>query len=531
MYGDEIHGWSRGSDWHFRDVLIGSRYRFSKQIKEVKKQLDLIDMSCKYFESAMRLFFFFILFSGMYFNSYGQQGMTLFNKSAWDKAITLKERREKEGLIEVRRRVISVPDLAGPVLLIEKYSIRGAKRELVGRNAFAADHILGTPRRDIERERALSELKEQGINSIPVSHSDFLVIQCPVEVDGVTQMINKLSGPETLFSSLEPDHIIYGTATPNDPDYSKQWQLQAGDAGGCIDAPAAWDLATNGSGVMIGVLDSGTHLGHPDLVGNLWSNPADSTIDGKDNDLNGYKDDCRGYNFVNESLQPEDDHGHGTHVAGIIGAMTNTTPRKGVAGVCWTAQLVSLKILNGENKLGYCSHAVRALRYCLKIRCRIANNSWSLDYGEDPSCLRSAVDASRAAGMLLICAAQNKNASLDQYRYYPACYTHENIITVTSNNPKGELHKLRAWGSTMVDLAAPGEKIWSSWISGGYACDSGTSMATPHVTGTCALMMTKWPDKKYDWIKQKLIQGVTPDSSLSGKTVSGGRLNTKKALK
>ena len=238
-----------------------------------------------------------------------------------------------------------------------------------------------------------------------------------------------------------------------------------------------------------------------------------------------------GYDFVNNDGDPMDDNGHGTHVSGTIGAVGNNA--LGVTGINWQIQVMALKFLSAGGS-GSTSAAVSALNYATMMRnnygvdIRLTNNSWG--GGGFSQTLSDAIAASGNAGMLFVAAAGNSAANNDTTPYYPAGYDLPNVIAGRRHGPKRPLASFSNYGATTVDLAAPGVNILSTYPGNKYSSLSGTSMATPHVSGAAALAWSYAPSATYQQVRSSLFAGVDPLSDLSGVTVTGGRLNIRKTL-
>jgi subtilisin family serine protease/subtilisin-like proprotein convertase family protein len=336
---------------------------------------------------------------------------------------------------------------------------------------------------------------------------------------------------------VEPDFMIsVDSTTPNDPSYSGLYGLNnTGQTGGTldadIDAPEAWDLTVGTRSIVVGVIDSGVDYNHPDLAANIWTNPGEVAGDGVDNDGNGYVDDVHGYDFVNNDGDPMDDNGHGTHVSGTIGAVGNNS--LGVVGVNWLSQIMGLKFL-GSNGSGPISAAVSALNYATMMRnnygvnIRLTNNSWG--GGAFSQAMSDAITASGNAGMLFLAAAGNAASDIDATPYYPASYNLPSMIVVAATDSKDAIASYSNFGVNTVDLAAPGSSVLSTYPNNAYATMSGTSMATPHVSGAAALAWAYAPDATYQQIKDALFDGVDTLPALAGLTATGGRLNIHNSL-
>ncbi len=345
-----------------------------------------------------------------------------------------------------------------------------------------------------------------------------------------------LADPNCL--SAEPNYIVRSLATtPNDPLYAaNMWGLNnTGQTGGTvdadIDAPEAWDATTGSNTTIVGIIDTGIDWDHPDLAANIWSNPGE-TVNGSDDDGNGYIDDVRGWDFVNEDNDPDDPvDGHGTHVAGTVGAVGNNSV--GVTGVAWTVKLIPLKTLNDAGS-GTTLDAIEAIDYVTDlvqnrgIAVKLTNNSWG--GGGFSSSLQAAIQAAEAAGVLFVAAAGNDATNNDALPHYPSNYTTANIISVASTDHNDLLSTFSNYGATSVDLAAPGTSILSTVPGGTYGYKSGTSMATPQVSGVAALIWAADPSLTYSEVKDLLFNSVDLLPALSGNTVTGGRLNAFSAL-
>ncbi|MGA1304239.1 MAG: S8 family serine peptidase, partial [Cyanobium sp.] len=348
-----------------------------------------------------------------------------------------------------------------------------------------------------------------------------------------------------LVRFAERDQILQPQAISNDPGYANGslWGMYSADSPLSIGLPGttsefgsqsemAWDAGFLGSkSVYVGVLDEGFDYTHPDLSANAWVNPYE-VVDGIDNDGNGYIDDIRGWDFnSNDNTTfdgPEDDHG--THVAGTIGAVGGNG--LGVAGVNWSVSMISVKFL-GTNG-GTLTGAIMAMDYLTDLKRRhglnivASNNSW----GGLTSYSKALQDATvRAAkqDILFIAAAGNTGGNNDISTSYPSNTNtfaeagYDSVVAVTSLTSTGD--QAFSYGSSTVDLGAPGVGIYSTLPGGAYGTFSGTSMATPHVTGAVALYAAKYPNVSARQIREALLASTTPTASLEGKTVTGGRLD------
>ncbi|MFO7898058.1 MAG: S8 family serine peptidase, partial [Planctomycetota bacterium] len=343
------------------------------------------------------------------------------------------------------------------------------------------------------------------------------------------------SSPEVIYA--EPNYRVRVSAPviSDDPMFSSLWGMNnTGQTGGTpdadVDAPEAWGITTGDSSVVVAVIDTGIDYTHPDLAANMWVNPGEIAGNGIDDDANGFVDDIYGWDFRNNDNDPMDDNSHGTHVAGTVGAVGNNGT--GVAGVNWDVRLMALKFLDAEGE-GFISDAIGAIDYATMMKTEhgvdvvVANNSWG---GEGFSAsLRDAIEASGQAGIVFAAAAGNDGQNNDDTPNYPASYDLDNIISVAATNHRDELASFSNYGATSVDLAAPGVSIRST-VPGDYQYKSGTSMATPHVSGAVALLRSHRPGWNYQQVIDRILTSADEVPDLDGKTVTGARLNAYKAL-
>lgn len=335
---------------------------------------------------------------------------------------------------------------------------------------------------------------------------------------------------------VEPNYIYTLQAAPSDPYYTNGslWGMYGDAATGSSQygsqAKEAWAAGHVGSAeVYVGIIDQGIQFDHTDLSGQVWTNPFDP-VDGLDNDGNGYVDDTHGWDFEgnNNTIYDGGRRGtldnHGTHVSGTIGAKAN---RKGVVGINWNVTLISGKIFGSAGATT--ANAIKAVDYFtdLKTRHRInivaTNNSWG--GGGFSQGLEDAISRANAADILFVAAAGNNGTNNDTADFFPSTYNLPNIIAVAAITSSGEIASFSQYGATTVDIAAPGSGIWSTTAGNNYSSYSGTSMATPHVTGGVALYASTHPGATAAEIKAAILSSAVPTASLSGKCVTGGRLN------
>ena len=321
--------------------------------------------------------------------------------------------------------------------------------------------------------------------------------------------------PNVLYA--EPDFVVRAAVTPNDPGYGNLWGMTN------IKAPTAWNTATGSPEFAIAIIDTGIDRSHADLQGNLWQNAGES-LNGLDDDGNGYVDDLYGWDFAYGDNDPSDVHGHGTHVAGTVGARGNNGA--GVAGVNWQVKLVALKFLDDSGS-GSTSNAIKAVQYATSNGIRVSNNSWG--GGGYSQSLYDAISASKSVGHLFVAAAGNSSVNNDATAHYPSSYNLDNVIAVASITSSDALSSFSNYGATSVDIGAPGSSIYST-VPGGYGTMSGTSMATPHVAGAAALLTGLHPAWSYGAIRDAILSTARPVSALAGLTVTGGTLDLAAAV-
>jgi subtilisin family serine protease len=333
-----------------------------------------------------------------------------------------------------------------------------------------------------------------------------------------------------LVEFVEPDYVVHASAAPDDPLFKDGllWGLDnTGQDGGIPDADIhaleAWDILNSASNIVVAVLDSGIRATHEDLAANMWVNPVDGG---------------HGFNAFTGTNDTADDNGHGTLVAGVLGAVGNNG--KGVVGVAWKVQLMACKCLNSLAN-GSDSTVIACIDYARTNGARVLNMSF--DSSGTSFAVSNAIVAARDAGIIVVASCGNGNIfgphlNVDQNPRYPACYPMDNIISVAYTTRKDELGGFSYFGPTNVDLGAPGDQVSSTYtnsdsayfISTSSSGISGTSFAAPMVSGACALMLAKFPGENYQQIIARIFEATDPLPALAGKCLTGGRLNLWKAL-
>jgi len=433
-----------------------------------------------------------------------------------------------------------LPVLTLALLPALSYAVVGDK---VKQPSYEADSVIV-----IYKEKASNTQKRQARLSVGAKISDLnadeiddsynrilngRLAKLELENISVKDAIEKLKN-DPAVKYVEPNYLVHTMTTPNDPSFGELWGLNnTGQSGGTVDADIdaveAWDVTTGSRSVIVGVIDTGVDYRHPDLADNMWVNPNEVAGNGIDDDNNGYIDDVHGINAIEDSGDPLDVDGHGTHVSGTIGASGNNDV--GVVGVNHQVSIVGCKFIHGRT--GSTADAIKCINYFVDLKLngvdiRMTNNSWG--GGGFSQGLSDAVTASENAGMLFIAAAGNDGTDNDAIASYPSNLPHESVIAVANTTRNDTLAGTSQWGLTTVDLGAPGSAILSTTPNNTYSTYSGTSMAAPHVTGAAALVLSVNPELTSAQLKELLLSTGDNVDALVGKTVTGKRLNVFNAI-
>jgi len=361
-----------------------------------------------------------------------------------------------------------------------------------------------------------------------------VVKRSPVEISSVAV---KTLAQNPMVEIAEPNYIYRLDKAPNAAMFDHLWGMknvgqsdgkQTGVAGVDIGAEQAWDITTGSDDIVVAVIDTGINYNHPDLKNNVWINQAEyNGKPGVDDDGNGYVDDVYGYNFSGDKPTPDpmDGHGHGSHCSGTIGG--NSPSGSGIVGVNWHVKIMAVKFL-ADNGAGTLEGAIQAIDYATKNHAKLMSNSWGGGGASDT--LKAAIQRASDAGILFVAAAGNDSANNDSDPHYPAAYNVPNVLAVAAIDNQGQLASFSNYGKKSVHLAAPGVNIYSSVLGNGYDSWSGTSMATPHVSGVAALLASHEPNLTDLELKERLMGTVKPLASLRGKVATAGMVNAYNAL-
>jgi len=362
------------------------------------------------------------------------------------------------------------------------------------------------------------------------------------------------------ISSIDPNGLHAPQAIPNDPLFSEQWQHdntgqfiqgQFGTPDADSDTTDAWDITFGSSDVIVGVIDTGIDFNHPDLQANIFVNPGEIPDNNVDDDGNGFVDDVSGWDFGDNDNDPQDVEGHGTAVAGTIGAVGNNDI--GVAGVAWNVSIIPLRVsspffpglLSSSAIIGANNYLTMMINQGFNIVA--SNNSYGSIQNQDLAEEFEPSDAEQAsiqafidAGGTFVASAGNSSNDNDaatnpedeefDLSAFPASFPIPGIISVAATDNNDGLAGFSNFGNETVDFGAPGVNVFTTQLGGGYTFISGTSFSAPMTTGAVALLKTLKPNASPVEVREALINSVDPLPSLQGRTQAGGRLNIGRAL-
>lgn len=335
---------------------------------------------------------------------------------------------------------------------------------------------------------------------------------------------------KSIVTSKTEKVVDEPSALFNDPAISQAWGLKKSDAA------RAWSVSKGSKDIIVAVIDTGIDINHEDLKNNLWRNPGETGLDSKgrdkatngiDDDGNGYIDDVHGWNYVSNNNKLDDNHGHGTHIAGIVGAEAGNG--KGITGIAPQVSLMILKYYDpkvpGTDNL---KNTIQSIRYAVKMGAHIINYSGGgTEFSQEEF---EAVKAANDKGILFVAAAGNERSNSDFHHYYPADYKLKNIISVTAIDPSTQVLSSSNYGVETVDIAAPGQNILSCLPNNTYGYMTGTSQATAFVSGAAALVMAHKQTFDPEWVKKYILQTGDAQTQLAAKTRTSRQLNLYKAL-
>jgi subtilisin family serine protease len=354
--------------------------------------------------------------------------------------------------------------------------------------------------------------------------------------DGVEQdhWVETVQGPllpEAPFSLLPESFSFFApldravsisadsTRYPSELKPGANWALER------IQAPQAWIRRTSTDDIVVAVLDSGVDITHPDLKDNIWINPREIAANGLDDDKNGWVDDIHGYDSHYEKVEVQDEVGHGTSLAGIIGAVGDNST--GTTGVAWKTRMMVVR--GDDHRRMSWTGAVKGAYYARDNGAKVINASWGT-YSATMG-LREMVRDMESSGVMVVNAVGNNGNNIDtEYRAYPAGYATSNLIVVTGLHPNGGLVHYADYGPKYVHIAAPGWANPTTMLGGKYGVQAGCSVAAPYVTGAVALLWAEHPDWTHQQVRERLFETVDPVPALRDKVATGGVLNVARAL-
>jgi subtilisin family serine protease len=437
-----------------------------------------------------------------------------------------------------RRRIVRTDD-KDPYVLVESRFRRepgsGSERMLFS-TAMVADQVMVQLRPGADMDAFKSLVSSYGGQLIQkIYGTEAYLIKLPgIDLNTLSNAVEFFSARTGIVATVDCNDIAFPTASPNDTYFTQQWNLlntgqSSGTPGADINASKAWNITVGSTTVVVAVLDSGVMYTHEDLAANMWTNRGEIPGNGVDDDGNGFIDDVRGWDFGSGDNDPMDEYGHGTAVAGVLGAKGSNTV--GIAGVCWNVQIMPVKMsYSPTSGASHAADMVSAIYYAASNGAHVINFSYG-NYSYN-SLMQAAIARAQDAGALFVTTAGNDGNDCDTTPYYPCAYTNANIISVAAMDRNDQLWtgtSPSGYGATTVDLGAPGVAVPCTMI-GGYGSGSGTSFAAPQVAGVAALLKAVNPSWGWRELKEAILNNVDPKPTLSGKCVSGGRLNAYKAL-
>jgi subtilisin family serine protease len=389
---------------------------------------------------------------------------------------------------------------------------------------FVPNELIVKFKSDISPEEIQNLLKSSGAKvKSHIKQINYYVLTLPPDIS--VPDAAEYYGQQGAAETVEPNYINTPQAVPNDPDLlSLQWALHnTGQTGGTVDADIdaveAWDIEQGDPGVIIAIIDTGVDYTHEDLADNIWHNPGEIPDNGSDDDGNGHIDDDIGWDFVTEDNDPMDQDEHGTHVAGIAGAVTNNGI--GMAGVCWNCKIMPVR---AGDRYFLNDDSAQAIIYAAENGAKVLNLSWG---GGPQSLLIADAIAFAADKGALICAAAGNDGKPDLF--YPAATENSAVMAIGATDHSDERASFSNYGS-WVDVSAPGVSIYSTYLGDGYVSFSGTSMASPVAAGVAALLFSRFDGISPVEVKTAMMSTVDVIAGLDGVNSTSGRINAYTAL-
>ncbi len=410
------------------------------------------------------------------------------------------------------------------VFLEQQYEFDEDRNELSLKNQYAAvgDEIIFDANPLLVDANALEDFLESANSFVSRESRLSSFVQIKLRSPSVSAYLNLLIGlgkqfPNTVVSR---DDLYFTSAEPSEYSSALQWHLDQ------IKAPDAWEFSTGEDDVVVAVIDTGCNVDHPDLLDNIFVNAAEIPDNGVDDDGNGFVDDVRGWDFLDDDANPNDETGHGTHVSGIVGARGNNGI--GTSGVGWNIKVLPLKV---GDSTGLSSSAIaEALRYVSSLKGNgvnlvATNNSYGSSAPNNVA--RTEIKVHEDIGIVFVAAAGNAGEDIDAAgnSQYPAGFPESNIISVANSTQGDDLSFGSNFGVESVDIAAPGQEVYSTYSGNGYDFLTGTSMASPIVAGAVALLAAHEPGLTATELRQRVFDSAEPLDSLAGKVVTGGRID------